>query len=101
MCLCPWLWPRTFLSLASRGSVLGKAVLGLEFFCVLGLEPSVLDSTSVNHTCTLKMYGAAPAIVIFYWNSKNCNKILFGKKTIPSIVESRIRAGLDQSISNR
>ena len=25
-------WPRAFLSLASRGSVLGKAVLGLEFF---------------------------------------------------------------------
>ena len=39
-------WPRAFLSLASRGSVLGKAVLGLGFFCVLGLEPSVLDSTS-------------------------------------------------------
>ena len=33
-------WPRAFLSLASRVSVLGKAVLGL------GLEPCVLDSTS-------------------------------------------------------
>ena len=30
-------WPQTFLSLASRGSVLGKVVLGLGFFCVLGL----------------------------------------------------------------
>ena len=39
-------WPRAFLSLASRVSVLGKAVLGLGFFCVLGLEPCVLDSTS-------------------------------------------------------
>ena len=28
--LCPW--PRAFLSLALRGSVLGKAVLGLGFF---------------------------------------------------------------------
>ena len=31
-CACvlgPWPWPRAFLSLASRGSVLGKAVLGL------------------------------------------------------------------------
>ena len=31
-CACvlgPWLWPRAFLSLASRESVLGKAVLGL------------------------------------------------------------------------
>ena len=27
--LGPWPWPRTFLSLASKGSVLGKAVLGL------------------------------------------------------------------------
>ena len=44
----PWPWPRAFLSLASRVSVLGKAVLGLGFFCVLGLglEPCVLDSTS-------------------------------------------------------
>ena len=38
--LCPW--SRAFLSLASRGSVLEKAVLGL------GLEPYVLDSTSVR-----------------------------------------------------
>ena len=30
--LCPWPWPRAFLSLASKGSVLGKAVLGLRFF---------------------------------------------------------------------
>ena len=43
--LCPW-----SLALASRVSVLGKAVLGLVFFCVLGLglEPCVLDSTSVK-----------------------------------------------------
>ena len=52
--LCPWPRPRAFLSLASRGSVLGKTVLGLGlgFFCVLGLglglEPSVLDSTTTN-----------------------------------------------------
>ena len=30
--LGPWPWPRAFLSLASRVSVLGKAGLGLEFF---------------------------------------------------------------------
>ena len=53
ICACvlgPWPWPRAFLSLASRVSVLGKAVLGLSlgFFCVLGLglEHCVLDSTS-------------------------------------------------------
>ena len=37
---------RAFVSLASRGSVLEKAVLGLGFFCILGLELCVLDSTS-------------------------------------------------------
>ena len=42
--LCPW--PRAFLSLASRRSVLGRAVPGLGFFCALGLEPCVLDFTS-------------------------------------------------------
>ena len=52
-CTCvlgPWPWPRAFLPLALRVSVLGKAVLGLGlgFFCVLGLEPCVLDSTSAD-----------------------------------------------------
>ena len=47
-----WPWPRAFLSLASGGSVLGRAVLGLGFFCILGLglgfEPRAFDSTSAN-----------------------------------------------------
>ena len=38
--LCPWPRPRAFLSLATIGSVLGRAVLGL------GVEPCVLNSTS-------------------------------------------------------
>ena len=41
-------WPREFLFLTSKGSVLGKSVFGhgLGFFCVfdLGLEPCVLDT---------------------------------------------------------
>ena len=42
--LCPW--PRAFLSLASRVSVLGKAVLGLGFFFVsLALASSLVSST--------------------------------------------------------
>ena len=41
--LNPSPWPGAFLSLASRGFVLGKSVLGLGFFCVLSLG---LDSTS-------------------------------------------------------
>ena len=39
-------WPRAFLSLASRVSVLGKAVLGLRFFFVsLSLASSLVSST--------------------------------------------------------
>ena len=49
-CACvlgPWPWPRAFLSLASRGCVLGRAVLGLGLglFCVLGLGLSLVFST--------------------------------------------------------
>ena len=39
-------WPRAFLSLSSIGSVLGRAVLDLEFFFVLDLEPCVLDDST-------------------------------------------------------
>ena len=44
--LCPWPWPRAFLSLASRVSVLGEAVLdlGLGFFFV-SLASSLVFST--------------------------------------------------------
>ena len=48
-CACvlgPWPSPRAFLSLASRVSVLGKAVLGLGFFFVsLALASSLVSST--------------------------------------------------------
>ena len=47
-------------------------------------------SKIVNHTYTLKMHSVAPAIIIFYWYSKNCDSILFGKKLIPSQAKSRI-----------
>ena len=54
--LCPLSlsWPRAYLSLAWRRPVLGRAVLGLGlgFFCVLGLEPCVLDSTSGDYDFT-------------------------------------------------
>ena len=46
--LSPWPWPRAFLSLASRASVLGKAVLGLGlgfFFVSLALASSLVSST--------------------------------------------------------
>ena len=50
-CACvlgPWPWPRAFLSLASRVSLLGKAVLGLGlgfFFVSLALASSLVSST--------------------------------------------------------
>ena len=50
-CACvlgPWPWPRAFVSLASRVSVLGKAVLGLclgFFFVSLALASSLVSST--------------------------------------------------------
>ena len=40
-------WPRAFPYLALIESVLGWSVLDLGFFCVLGLEPCVLESTFV------------------------------------------------------
>ena len=44
--LCPCPWPRAFLSLASRVSVLGRAVLGLGlgFFVSLALASSLVSS---------------------------------------------------------
>ena len=49
-CACvlgPWPWPRAFLSLASRVSVIGKAVLGLGFF----LRPWLRALCSRLHLC--------------------------------------------------
>ena len=44
--LCPWPRPRALLSLASRGSVLWRAVLGFGFFCLsLALASSLASST--------------------------------------------------------
>ena len=88
--LCPWPWPRAFLSLASRGSVLGRAVLGL--------EPCVLDSSSANslENCGFggknknqsfqKLFGGYLFVFVKYLcnrspkikttNIKNCSSIL-------------------------
>ena len=57
---CAWVlspWPRAFLSLASRRSVLERAVLGLDldFFCVFGslaLASSLVSSTLPLVFCT-------------------------------------------------
>ena len=75
MRLCSWSLASSILSLASRGSVLGKAVLGFGlgfFFCVLGLglEPCVLDSTSaVQHKIVLaklNQYGIRGVVNNFF-----------------------------------
>ena len=58
MRLCPWPWPRAFLSLASRVSVRGKAVLGL------GLEPCFLDSTSASNPLIKSMREAKTRVIV-------------------------------------
>ena len=50
-------------------SVFGKAVLGLGFFCVLGLEPCVLDSTSGNEQ---------NIVTVSIWNLTNLSMIGYG-----------------------
>ena len=43
--LYPWPWPRALLSLASRGSVLGRAVLGLGLGFFVSLASRLVSST--------------------------------------------------------
>ena len=50
-CACvlgSWHWPRAFLSLASRGSVLRRAVLALDFFVPLALASSLVSLLILN-----------------------------------------------------
>ena len=57
-CACvlgPWPWPRAFLFLASRGSVLGKAVLGLGLGFLLCPWPRALCPRL--HLCNLHSVG--------------------------------------------
>ena len=73
-CACvlgPWPWPRAFLSLASKVSVLGKAVLGLS------LEPCVLDSTSLKKPKKKKKQTRKLAESKRYLVTLTCKGILF------------------------
>ena len=54
-----WPWPRAFLSLASRGSVLGRAVEDSDFFVWLALASSLVFSTP-------------PLMVTFKLSSNTC-----------------------------
>ena len=67
-CACvlgPWPWPRAFLSLASRRSVLGKAVLGHRFFLCPWPWPRALCPrlhlcwtwTLLKFSCLLRLLG--------------------------------------------
>ena len=82
--LGPWPWPRLFLSLASRGSVLEKSVLDLGFFCVLGLglEGCVLDSTSgMSNKSAVSLFWTGTAEIKIINNSNSspckCGKMFF------------------------
>ena len=83
-CACvlgPWPWPRAFLSLASRVSVLGKAVLGLGFLLLsLALASSLVSSTPpLMHA--LKMLVRTGAItepdIFIYFAGIPCLPVLY------------------------
>ena len=72
-CACvlrPWPWPRESLSLASRVSVLGKAVLGLilEFFFVfLSLACSLVSSTPSQFEIKASLFTVFNYLHYFAW----------------------------------
>ena len=69
--LCSWSLASSIPVLGLRGSVLGRAVvgLGLGFFCVLGLglEPCVLDSTSAGHVVSSWNRTVTAMIIPAWW----------------------------------
>ena len=77
--LCPWPWPRAFLSLASRASVLGMAVLGLGlgfFLCPWlwswprALCPRLHLCYLLNFLCVDRLVGQAVThTVMLDWDS--------------------------------
>ena len=103
LCLCPWPWPRAFLSLASRVSVLGKAVfgLGLGFFLCpwpwpralcprlhLWLLASNIDQTGKifsYYAATYENYNGHNYLLLHYRSilplSITCLVLFWGKKT--------------------
>ena len=68
-----WPWPQAFLCLALRESVHKTWVLGLGFFCVLGLglERCVVDSTSAD------MHNLNESMLVISKNDKQCKMALF------------------------
>ena len=51
--LCPWRWPHSFLSLASRGSVLEGLSLASDFFVSLALASSLVSSTPLRRVARI------------------------------------------------
>ena len=66
--LCPWPWPRAFLSLASRVSVLGKAVLGLGFFlCPWPWPRALCPRLHLRYACPRGRGRIEPAAATSVW----------------------------------
>ena len=90
-CACvlgPWPWPRAFLSLASRVSVLGKAVLGL------GPEPCVLDSNSDTYSISYRACSFDPSLAFFL----SCSSFAFSSIKLALITQQvlPVQAGLNR-----
>ena len=114
-CACvlgPWPWPRAFLSLASRGSVLEKAVLGLGlglgiFLCpwpwpralcprlhlwTIGLPVCLAGFNNCKFAILPTMtFGIAKLPKTFY---KNTAKTLYAKKRLTSIEDRKVNTNL-------
>ena len=82
--------PRAFLSLASRVSVLGTAVLnlGLGFFCVLGLEPCVLDSTSAYHAPAMRLVFLVRLWTFYQQSASVSNVHLFASVSLELVLQN-------------
>ena len=86
-CACvlgPWPWPRAFLSLASRGSVLGKVVLGLGLGLGFFLCPWPRALCPRLHLCFVVGYNSVA-------------KLNFPDKKLPYYTKVVARVGLFKS----
>ena len=81
------------LALVSRGSVLGRVVLGLGFFCVLGLEPCILDSNCGLSSLPIAKYQATASDIPY-------NIFVSTKVPLSKISDDVIECGLGPHIKN-
>ena len=74
-------WPKAFLSLASRGSVLGRAVLGRGFFCLL-------DSTFIQYKFSLFSVTITSILSSEFFNHHNLRCTKFDDSSRPTHIRN-------------